>query len=156
MISKTYKISLKGKYGTGKTALVDQDIFYRIKDLDWFVSNEGYAYTTFKNVPILMHRLIAETPLDKHTDHLNHNTLDNRKINLKICSRSENMQNRITSSGHAGHLQKSVKKYKDKTYISYMGVIQRFGIRYYVKPASTDKQIAEDRLINFIKEMGWT
>jgi len=41
-----------------------------------------------------MHRVIMSPPIDKVIDHINHNGLDNRKINLRICSNRENLLNR--------------------------------------------------------------
>jgi hypothetical protein len=43
---------------------------------------------------IYLHRIIMDCPDDKVIDHINHDTLDNRKSNLRIVSKSENQQNR--------------------------------------------------------------
>lgn len=42
---------------------------------------------------IYMHRIITGCPENMQIDHKNHNPLDNRKINLRICTRSQNQQN---------------------------------------------------------------
>ncbi|MDC3426325.1 HNH endonuclease [Aquibacillus sp. 3ASR75-11] len=43
---------------------------------------------------IKVHRFIMNTPKGMETDHINHNTLDNRKENLRISTVAENQQNR--------------------------------------------------------------
>lgn len=40
-----------------------------------------------------MHREIMNTPKGMHTDHINHDTLDNRKSNLRIVTPRKNCQN---------------------------------------------------------------
>ena len=42
---------------------------------------------------IKMHRFIMNCPKDKVIDHINHDTLDNRKCNLRVCTHFENQQN---------------------------------------------------------------
>lgn len=40
-----------------------------------------------------MHRLIMNAKSNQEIDHINHNGLDNRKINLRFVTRSQNMAN---------------------------------------------------------------
>ena len=79
-----------------------------------------------------MHRVIMDPPKGMDIDHINGDTLDNRKENLRICTRSQNAQNkklrRDSASGYKGvHEQKKPikRKYVSKktgkvTYYYYM------------------------------------
>ena len=42
---------------------------------------------------MLMHREIIQTPEGMHTDHIDGNKLNNRKLNLRICRNSQNRCN---------------------------------------------------------------
>src|SRR5215470_7214120 len=42
---------------------------------------------------LLMHRLITGCPKGKEVDHINHDTLDNRRSNLRIVTHKQNQQN---------------------------------------------------------------
>jgi len=53
-----------------------------------------YARTYIDGKSITMHRLIMGNPIDMEIDHINHDTLDNRRGNLRIVTHKENMANR--------------------------------------------------------------
>ncbi len=42
---------------------------------------------------VQMHREIMKAPKDKFVDHINGNTLDNRKDNLRLVTHTENLRN---------------------------------------------------------------
>lgn len=46
-----------------------------------------------KKRSVRMHRLIMGTPKGMDTDHINGDPLDNRRCNLRVCSRAQNMMN---------------------------------------------------------------
>lgn len=74
--------------------------------------------TNGKKTTISLHRLITGFIKGMHVDHINHDTLDNRRNNLRIISNSENQQNRkgATRSSTTGirgvYWSKKSKKWK--------------------------------------------
>lgn len=90
------------KVGT-KTALVDDQDFERISKYKWHLHKTDcniYAArwdTSFKpKKKIFMHReILGLDPISKMVvDHINHNGLDNRRDNIRVCTRSQNQMNR--------------------------------------------------------------
>lgn len=49
-----------------------------------------------------MHRDVLDVPNDLVVDHINHNGLDNRKENLRICTKGENAINRVRTTNRFG------------------------------------------------------
>ncbi|MGC4378281.1 MazG nucleotide pyrophosphohydrolase domain-containing protein [Fictibacillus sp. Mic-4] len=81
----------------GKVALVDDEDFEKLNCFKWHYAL-GYARRNIrlsngKRKIIFMHRVIANTPDDMVTDHINGNTLDNRKINLRNVTKIQNTWN---------------------------------------------------------------
>lgn len=76
----------------GYTAAVDDDDYERVNVFRWAYSN-GYAQRRSGGKCILMHRMITNAGESIEVDHINGNRLDNRKANLRLCSRSQNMMN---------------------------------------------------------------
>lgn len=84
----------------GKQTLVDDEDFDKINQWKWFYNSyTRYAYRTKKEnkhvKTIMMARFIMNVPKGFETDHINHDRLDNRKCNLRICTHKINMQNRL-------------------------------------------------------------
>lgn len=101
------------KLTQGQVALVDDEDYEWINQWKWHAQRSGdgfYACRTEtkngKHKLISMHRLIAETPHLLITDHINGNTLDNRRANLRPCDYRQNMYNSI------GKVKTSVAGYK--------------------------------------------
>lgn len=78
----------------GVYALVDDEDYEYLNNWKWYCSG-GYAtrhsYIPYKT--LLMHRVVMGNPDGKEVDHINHDKTDNRKSNLRICTREENARN---------------------------------------------------------------
>ena len=84
----------------GKVALVDDDDFDELSKHKWCVSKDGNNFYAIRSIKIdgkkrtvKMHRVIMQTPKGMDTDHIDHDGLDNRKENLRICTHTENLMN---------------------------------------------------------------
>jgi hypothetical protein len=75
-------------------ALIDAADYPLVAYFNWYLlrghNGKLYAYT---NGAIYMHRLIAGTPAGCETDHENGDGLDNRRVNLRPATRSQNKGN---------------------------------------------------------------
>ena len=95
----------KIKLTQGKHTIIDDIDFIKLSNKKWYFSH-GYAMRDSSNGRIYMHRLINNTKIGLDTDHINRNTLDNRRKNLRSVTRSQNQINRATqknnTSGYKG------------------------------------------------------
>lgn len=79
----------------GKVALVDDNDFEYLSRWKWCYNN-GYAV---RSGGVSLHRAILSPPRSSDIDHINGDRLDNRRANLRLCSRAENCRNRKPRSG---------------------------------------------------------
>lgn len=89
----------------GKYAIVDDEDFEEMNKFKWYaqkIRKDYYACRTphlkmedGKQIKktILMHRAIINCKKGLIVDHINHDSLDNRKENLRIVSNRQNLQN---------------------------------------------------------------
>lgn len=84
---KKIKLSNRNQY-----VLIDNEDFKWAYEYKWSLQN-GYAKTWINGRNMPMHRLLMNCPVNKEVDHINVNKLDNRKKNLRICTREENCRN---------------------------------------------------------------
>ena len=117
---------------SGAECIVDEDMFDFLNQWNWY-ENKGksmsYVTRVFwspflkKRVNVSMHRLVLGlTDKNIMCDHINKNTLDNRKCNLRPATRSQNMSYRkAKDNGHSKYLgvQKSRKMWKAEIVHNY-------------------------------------
>ncbi len=86
----------------GKVVFVDDADFEKVCKYRWYAaSNKGQYWQAVrcarhgkgKQKTMLMSRLIMNAPAGRVVDHINGDSLDNRRSNLRVCGQSENTQN---------------------------------------------------------------
>ncbi len=98
----------KIKLTQNKVALVDDVDYERLNQFKWFANKFHNVFYALRNSPrikgkrfiISMHREILDLKRgdDRECDHKDHNGLNNRRLNLRICTRRENASNRRRNS----------------------------------------------------------
>ena len=121
----------------GKFAIVDNEDFEWLNQWKWFAKKGYSTFYAVRNISqspylIRMHRqILGLTKGDgKETDHINHNGLDNRQDNLRLCTHTQQQQNRqpqkVSSKFKGvGYHKKSEKWMARITYLSkriYLGL----------------------------------
>jgi hypothetical protein len=90
----------------GLFATVDDEDFELLCRHEWYSSPCGgkmYASrSNWKKKPstIRMHRVITNAAPGQYVDHINGNTLDNRRANLRLCTQSQNLMNKRKMSNN--------------------------------------------------------
>ena len=122
------------KYPNTFTKVSDCD-FDRLSKFKWCV-NRGYVvrhetageYIGRKRKMVKMHRAVMNTPENLETDHINRDTLDNQRENLRVVNAHQNQRNTKTSvkntSGFKG-------VYWDKKYKKWCARITFYGKRIF-------------------------
>lgn len=100
----------------GKVALVDDEDYDYISQWKWCVTT-GRAVRN-NGTTVFMHRVIMKTPAGMEVDHIDGNSLNNQKSNLRNCSHNNNQKN----------MRISYKKYKG---ITYVGNVSGYKARLY-------------------------
>ena len=140
----------------GKFALVDDEDYDRVMLHKWMYrkptkrSPSHYAFRTptlvtddgvKKQINESMHRFIMNVSSKSWTevvvDHINMDGLDNRKCNLRLCDRFENLWNNRRSPGKSGYI--GVRKEKNK----YMARISISGKAMYLGLYDTKEEAAK-------------
>lgn len=142
MFKKYNKYDLSGEFGIGWTEkgnefYFDLEDYDKIKDYCWYINNKGYVVTNINNIKFIsLHALVLnriDVNDDLEIDHINGKSSRNdaRKVNLRICTHSDNMKNRgVPSNNKTGVtgicFDENIGKYKayitiDKQQI-YLGI----------------------------------
>lgn len=96
------------------SVIVDADKYEWLNQWKWGITKIGKVYYALRttrnenNIRALMHRFVLglKKGQKQEVDHINHNGLDNRLANLRICTHRQNLQNSLprknTSSKYKG------------------------------------------------------
>jgi hypothetical protein len=118
----------------GLHAMVDAADYEWLMQYKWSVQPSAdnrtwYAKRTDRGRLVLMHRLIMKPPKGMVVDHINGNGLDNRRCNLRICTRMQNSFNR-SKQRNARHRFIGVSPCGKSTYqviVQHKGKVYREG-----------------------------
>ncbi len=129
----------KGVYK--EKTLVDTEDIPKILKYKWCVNPQGYVRgPLYFNVPLSRYLLDCIDDKEIFVDHINRNTLDNRKSNLRKCTPQQNTFNREkqsnNTSGYKGVHYSSNKK-------KWMASIQKGEIVKKMGPFSTKEKAAK-------------
>lgn len=96
----------------GYFAIVDDDDYEKLNCHKWYAKSIRHSHIVYASRDIgsiheMMHRVIMGNPDGVSIDHINGNSIDNRKENLRICTHSQNLSNRSkmntkNTSGYKG------------------------------------------------------
>ncbi len=114
MSARFKKLKLIG----GGVSYLDQEDFELFRFFKWRIDRDGYARTSVwvdgANETRLLHRVIMNATKGMEVDHINHRRADNRKINLRLVTKSQNQMNSKKKNGFSS-------KYKGVSFVKLYG-----------------------------------
>jgi hypothetical protein len=144
----------------GYVAVVGDEDFDFLMQWSWhaFPSASGHVYAARNSEPvngrrqhIFMHREIARTPHGLFTDHINGNALDNRRGNLRVVTKTQNMWNRrANDNGTSKHKGVSWHKQHRK----WIAAIQVNKRRFHIGLFDTEEGAAMAYAARAAREFG--
>jgi len=126
----------------GEICVVDDEDYEDLAKHKWYSNSDGYVvrgfYVNGKTKLLRMHRCVMNPPPHLEIDHINHNKLDNRKENLRVCTHHQNQFNQgIQANNTSGYRGVYWRKDENK----WRAQIGNFGRRIYLG-SFTDKHEA--------------
>lgn len=116
------------KLTQGKYAIIDPEDYDKINQYKWHCINFSYAkrvvYKGRQRTDLYMHRFICPAPDDMVVDHINRNSLDNRKANLRPATQKQNVWNRERKNNlgnspfYGVRWRKDLRKWQVRMYIN--------------------------------------
>jgi len=134
----------------GFEALVDPADYERFLGNGKWTAHPGYKGKVYakrygrkngKQCVVFLHRLITDAPDGMVVDHINGNTLDNRRSNLRLCTHQQNSWNRKSTVANTGFF--GVHKNFRKN--SWRGIVCLNGKLHYTRSCKSPEQAARLR-----------
>jgi hypothetical protein len=131
-----YRIALS----QGKEALVSPEDYHHLRQHKWSLTNTRQHHYAVRSIPdprpttksstklLLMHRVILSRMVGRDLlrkdfcDHINHDGLDNRRANLRVCTNQENNRNSRPSRGGSSQYKGVYWQKQTKKWMARVGV----------------------------------
>lgn len=136
----TYIDLYNKNYEVTGQAIIDTEDLDKVKYTKWKLTASGYVANTPKYKGSNKHLSREILGVDAFVDHINHNTLDNRKVNLRVVTKSQNQMN----SNHKGVTHTDNGKYYAHIKINQKMV--NLGVYMYEEEAYYARWVAEEIL----------
>jgi hypothetical protein len=123
-----------------KVALIDDTDYEQLSKFNWCA---GLGHGNWRAIracrclfggkrrTIYMTRQIMSAPQGRNVDHRNHDTLDNQRNNLRVCSHADNQRNQIVRTANKTSKYKGVSwdkaRNKWKAYVNVNGRLINLG-----------------------------
>lgn len=149
---------------TNKQFIFDVNDYEKVSKYHWYEESNGYIRSSGKRKEdkTSIHRLVMNAPNNMCIDHINHNTFDNRKSNLRIATASQNAMNHIlgvaNTSGTTGVVWvKSRNNWKAEIKLNgktiYLGSFDKFDDAEKTRKEAEEKYFGEYSYDNSMKEV---
>lgn len=123
--SEYYELEITNRVHGKVIVIFDIDDYEKVSKYKWYARYDNHVKSFYlqDKYGLVFHRLIMNTPSNLQVDHINRNTLDNRKCNLRNCTIKENNHNRgeirytNESTGIVG-ISRTYNRFRNKYYFS--------------------------------------
>ncbi|MGD2093527.1 MAG: HNH endonuclease [Phycisphaerales bacterium] len=139
----------------GKYAIVDAEDYERLSRHKWCAGKSKYTFYAHRGVTggtIKMHREIMHAPKGMVCDHKNHNGLDNRKSNLRVCTSAQNQYNKKAKEGCSSRYKGVVRRGNYKRWRARIGFNRK---RIHIGDFKSEKEAAtayDDKAVELFGE----
>jgi len=152
----------------GLVAIVDDEDFEWLSAHSWCAKpttgGKFYAHRGGRGHSIYMHRAIMDAPVGLEVDHADRDTLNNRRENLRICTRSDNCANSANRIGQSGFRGVALDKRNGKWFAMIFAEGKRTRIGSFEDPvhaalardAAAKEKFGSFAILNFPSETGVT
>lgn len=132
----------------GQESIIDDADYRQLSQYRWHAQPRGhttYAITTNvvrngKRTSVSMHRLILDPPLNIEVDHIDNDGLNNRRSNLRLATRSQNMRNtRVLKSDQSSRFRGVVWRNRPKC---WQAQIRVRGKKIYIGSYDNEEEAA--------------
>lgn len=146
----------------GKATIVDPEDYDRVSRYKWRAAyckdiRTHYVHTSEtvdgKQRTVVLHRLIMCPSPGEVVDHINHDTLDNRKCNLRVCLPHQNSLNRRTHISKWKGVSWDKRNRAWRARIRINGVLTHLGL---FKEHSDALRAYDEAAIKHFGEFAWT